>query len=74
MRELLYPVGPGVAETVNMQHIKEHYYRSHDTINPTGVVPAGPVLILLDHMAVSDCCYITKPVERLLTRCSSVSL
>ena len=35
---------PGVAQTVNMAHIKEHYYRSHDTINPTGVVPAGPVL------------------------------
>src|SRR5690606_28066324 len=35
---------PGVAETVNMQHIKAHYYRSHKTINPTGVVPAGPVL------------------------------
>lgn len=35
---------PGVAETVNMQHIKEHYYRSHPTINPTGIVPAGPVL------------------------------
>ncbi|MBM7456009.1 putative glutathione S-transferase [Oceanisphaera litoralis] len=37
---------PGVAETVNMKHIKEHYYRSHATINPTGVVPAGPVLNL----------------------------
>ncbi|RUO44130.1 glutathione-dependent reductase [Aliidiomarina taiwanensis] len=35
---------PGVAETVNMKHIKEHYYRSHGTINPTGVVPAGPIL------------------------------
>ncbi|WP_341303658.1 glutathione S-transferase family protein [Pseudomonas sp. TMP25] len=37
---------PGVAETVNMQHIKEHYYRSHATINPTGVVPVGPLLKL----------------------------
>jgi putative glutathione S-transferase len=37
---------PGVAETVNMKHIKEHYYRSHDTINPTGIVPVGPVLNL----------------------------
>lgn len=37
---------PGVAETVNMKHIKEHYYRSHDTINPTGVVPVGPLLNL----------------------------
>ncbi|WP_430009434.1 glutathione S-transferase family protein [Methylophaga lonarensis] len=33
---------PGIAETVNMQHIKDHYYRSHATINPTGVVPYGP--------------------------------
>ena len=31
---------------LNMKHIKEHYYRSHDTINPTGIVPAGPVLNL----------------------------
>lgn len=38
----LYHV-PGVAETVNMAHIKGHYFRSHDTINPTGIVPAGPV-------------------------------
>lgn len=37
---------PGVAETVDMQHIKDHYYRSHATINPTGIVPAGPVLEL----------------------------
>ena len=33
---------PGVAETVNMRHIKHHYYGSHETINPSGVVPAGP--------------------------------
>ena len=44
LREL-YQV-PGVAETVNMRHIKEHYYRSHTTINPTGVVPVGPTLDL----------------------------
>ncbi|QGM80326.1 glutathione S-transferase family protein [Otariodibacter oris] len=37
----LYQV-PGVADTVNMDHIKKHYYQSHDTINPTGVVPVGP--------------------------------
>ena len=37
----LYQV-PGVAETVNFDHIKDHYYRSHHSINPTGVVPAGP--------------------------------
>jgi len=35
---------PGVAETVNMEHIKRHYYGSHATINPTGVVPVGPAI------------------------------
>jgi putative glutathione S-transferase len=35
---------PGVAATVNMQHIKGHYYQSHPSINPSGVVPAGPLL------------------------------
>ena len=34
----------GIAETVNLDHIKEHYYASHDTINPTGIVPVGPDL------------------------------
>jgi putative glutathione S-transferase len=34
----------GVAETVNFDHIKRHYYYSHETINPTRVVPAGPLL------------------------------
>ena len=33
---------PGVAETVDFGHIKTHYYASHSTINPTGVVPLGP--------------------------------
>jgi len=33
---------PGVAETVNMEHIKTHYYVSHLSINPTGIVPLGP--------------------------------
>jgi len=37
---------PGVADTVNMHHIKHHYYVSHDTINPTGIVPKGPELNL----------------------------
>jgi putative glutathione S-transferase len=41
----LYQTG-GVAETVNMAHIKGHYYESHKTINPTGVVPMGPILDL----------------------------
>jgi glutathionyl-hydroquinone reductase len=35
---------PFVAETVSFAHIKEHYYRSHRMINPTGIVPKGPVL------------------------------
>jgi glutathionyl-hydroquinone reductase len=34
----------GVAETVNMHHIRHHYYESHTTINPSGIVPAGPAL------------------------------
>jgi glutathionyl-hydroquinone reductase len=33
---------PGVAETVNFDHIKRHYYMTHAAINPTGVVPIGP--------------------------------
>lgn len=37
---------PGVAATVNFDHIKRHYYGSHPTINPTGVVPKGPSLEL----------------------------
>ncbi len=37
----LYQV-PGVAETVNFEHIKTHYYASHLMINPTGVIPVGP--------------------------------
>ncbi len=37
---------PGVAATVDFDHIKQHYYRSHGTINPNGLVPLGPVLDL----------------------------
>ncbi|MCK0505383.1 glutathione S-transferase family protein [Aromatoleum anaerobium] len=33
---------PGVSETVNMDHIKRHYYLSHRHLNPTGIIPAGP--------------------------------
>lgn len=33
---------PRVAETVNFSHIKGHYYQSHKTINPTGIIPLGP--------------------------------
>ncbi len=37
----LYQV-PGIAETVNLHHIKHHYYGSHETVNPTRIVPRGP--------------------------------
>ena len=33
---------PGIGETVNFDHIKRHYYKTHDDINPTGIVPLGP--------------------------------
>ena len=35
---------PGVRETVDFAHIKGHYYTSHPTVNPTRIVPAGPVI------------------------------
>jgi len=35
---------PGVAGTVNLEHIKRHYYESHRSINPSGIVPVGPAL------------------------------
>ncbi len=44
LREL-YQV-PGIAGTVNMDHIKRHYYGSHESINPTRIVPVGPALDL----------------------------
>ncbi len=37
---------PGLEETVNLKHIKEHYFKSHKSINPTGIVPSGPELDL----------------------------
>lgn len=42
LRELFQVAG--VADTVNVEHIKGHYYESHDTINPTGLVPLPPVM------------------------------
>ena len=48
LREL-YQV-PGVADTVDLAQIKRHYYQSHKSINPIGIVPAGPELdLLLSH-------------------------
>jgi len=37
---------PGIAGTVNFDHIKRHYYITHDDINPTRIVPIGPALDL----------------------------
>jgi putative glutathione S-transferase len=42
---------PGIAATVNMDHIKRHYYGSQRHVNPTGIVPVGPAL---DFMAPHD--------------------
>jgi len=36
----------GIAETVNFDHIKRHYYMTHGEINPTRIVPVGPLLEL----------------------------
>jgi glutathionyl-hydroquinone reductase len=46
----LYQV-PGIAETVNLDQIKRHYYTSHGSINPNGIVPKGPAM---DLMAAHD--------------------
>ncbi|HEY4273357.1 MAG TPA: glutathione S-transferase family protein [Candidatus Udaeobacter sp.] len=37
---------PGIADTVNFDHIKRHYYMTHTAINPTRIVPIGPLLDL----------------------------
>ncbi len=37
---------PGVAPTVNLAHIKQHYYQSQLQVNPTGIVPLGPMVNL----------------------------
>ena len=44
----LYQV-PGIAETVNLRHIKGHYYQNHPTINPTRIVPRGQRWTLRSH-------------------------
>lgn len=46
----LYQV-QGVAPTVNLKHIKAHYYGSHKTINPSGIIPVGPEI---DYTAPHD--------------------
>ena len=35
---------PGIAETTNIEHARRHYYESHKSVNPTGIVPAGPLI------------------------------
>lgn len=35
---------PGIKETVHFDHIKQHYFQSHKTINPTGIIPDGPLI------------------------------
>jgi putative glutathione S-transferase len=37
---------PSVAETVNLDYTKRHYYTSHESINPTRIIPKGPILNL----------------------------
>ena len=51
MREL-YQI-PSISNTVNMKHIKYHYYASHLNINPTGIVPVGPEQDFMRPMAVT---------------------
>lgn len=41
----LYQI-PEIKSTVNFEHIKNHYYQSHRKINPTGIVPKGPIIDL----------------------------
>jgi putative glutathione S-transferase len=35
---------PGVADTIRLDHIRHHYFRSHLRINPYGIIPLGPVM------------------------------
>ncbi|MCW5725090.1 MAG: glutathione S-transferase family protein [Maricaulaceae bacterium] len=37
-----------ISEVMNLEHAKRHYYESHDTINPTGVTPKGPLVHVAD--------------------------
>ncbi|WP_429911896.1 glutathione S-transferase family protein [Glycocaulis sp.] len=39
---------PGIADIFSLEHAKRHYYESHDTINPTGIVPLGPDVHVAD--------------------------
>lgn len=46
----LYQI-PGIADTFNLEHVKRHYYYSHESINPTRIIPKGPAL---DYLAAHD--------------------
>ena len=35
---------PGVADTVKLDHVKRHYFLTHPQINPTRIIPAGPII------------------------------
>jgi putative glutathione S-transferase len=35
---------PGFGDTVDFERIKQHYYGTHDALNPSGIIPAGPDL------------------------------
>jgi glutathionyl-hydroquinone reductase len=37
---------PGIKDTVDLEHTKQHYYYSHESINPTRIVPLGPLMII----------------------------
>ncbi len=49
---------PGIADTVNFDHIERHYYMSHEHINPMRIVPLGP---LLDFMRPRDREHLGRP-------------
>ena len=41
---------PGISDTIDMEYNKIHYYGSHETVNPTGIVPIGPEIdFMLPH-------------------------
>ena len=45
---------PGVADTVDIDQYKRHYYGSHKSINPTGIVPVGPALDIHASRMIAD--------------------
>ncbi len=61
---------PGIAETVNMDHIRHHYFRSHKTINPTGIISVGPWQDLLEpHGHDVRFANFRRPPGRLINKC-----